>query len=181
MDSAETVNASAKEERHGDETIFVEADPELFKYLLGYLRHRKIFLPHCVSKAAVLREAAALGLSVSPHDIEQQFVPFPPADSSAQQPLAEGIKLLLEQARSLYAQALTAQQQQVGLPEDVAFIYLPDLRRHEHFLKQDWGDAERDHAWVACGQCGTWYWADRSPNQRSGKYFETQTKCPRGH
>eukprot|EP00928_Gymnodinium_smaydae_P013788 TRINITY_DN15000_c0_g5_i1.p1 TRINITY_DN15000_c0_g5~~TRINITY_DN15000_c0_g5_i1.p1 ORF type:complete len:289 (+),score=43.76 TRINITY_DN15000_c0_g5_i1:61-867(+) len=58
------------------EEIFVEADSDLFQYMLNYHRHRKIYIPFTVSKDAVLREAQILGLPVRDEDIIQQTPPL---------------------------------------------------------------------------------------------------------
>mmetsp|Transcript_88624 Transcript_88624/g.255584 ORF Transcript_88624/g.255584 Transcript_88624/m.255584 type:complete len:245 (+) Transcript_88624:99-833(+) len=63
---------SLAEEHTGDDPIFVEANPDLFQYMLDFLRHRKISIPRTVSKAAVQQEAAKLGLpGIQGEDIKQ--------------------------------------------------------------------------------------------------------------
>ena len=52
--------------------IFVEANQDLFPYILDYLRFRKIHIPVTVSVAAMLREATALGLDLSLDDVVQE-------------------------------------------------------------------------------------------------------------
>mmetsp|Transcript_9844 Transcript_9844/g.17833 ORF Transcript_9844/g.17833 Transcript_9844/m.17833 type:complete len:101 (+) Transcript_9844:101-403(+) len=63
------------------------------------------------------------------------------------------------------------------LPENVSLIYTGHL--HElRVPRGDWGDAQKETAWIKCHSCNVHYFTHRSPNQRSGKYYETDTKCP---
>jgi len=55
-----------------DAPIFVEANADLFSFILDYHRHRKIFIPANVSREAVQREARVLGLSISSDEIIQE-------------------------------------------------------------------------------------------------------------
>mmetsp|Transcript_85540 Transcript_85540/g.227260 ORF Transcript_85540/g.227260 Transcript_85540/m.227260 type:complete len:220 (-) Transcript_85540:51-710(-) len=64
------------EESLGSEPIFVEANGELFPYVLDYLRYRKVHLPHCVSRAAVLSSAERLGLTIKPEEMVQDAIPL---------------------------------------------------------------------------------------------------------
>ncbi|CAE8618877.1 unnamed protein product [Polarella glacialis] len=64
------------EESDGSQPIFVEANPELFQYILDFHRHRKILVPITVSTAAILREAQLLGVRVTLADIETESFPL---------------------------------------------------------------------------------------------------------
>mmetsp|Transcript_22753 Transcript_22753/g.65450 ORF Transcript_22753/g.65450 Transcript_22753/m.65450 type:complete len:260 (-) Transcript_22753:118-897(-) len=64
------------EESSGGEPIFVEADPDLFQYILQYLRGRKMCIPVLVSIKAVIDEAAKIGLVVEEKDIEREVLPI---------------------------------------------------------------------------------------------------------
>mmetsp|Transcript_31720 Transcript_31720/g.73610 ORF Transcript_31720/g.73610 Transcript_31720/m.73610 type:complete len:269 (+) Transcript_31720:64-870(+) len=52
--------------------IFVEANPELFHYLLDFHRHRKVHIPFTVSKEALLLEARALNLPLEQEHVIQE-------------------------------------------------------------------------------------------------------------
>ena len=41
------------------------------------------------------------------------------------------------------------------LPMDVGLIYLPHTRKDDNFAKGDWGDANKERAWVRCKSCST--------------------------
>ena len=61
------------EESNGSEPILVEANPDLFRYVLEYLRHKEIYLPITECKQAVLRECSALGLPTVAEEIVQDL------------------------------------------------------------------------------------------------------------
>lgn len=56
--------------------IFVEANPELFSYMLDYHRNGKIFLPLSISKQAVIHEAEKLGLPIKEDAVVQDVAPL---------------------------------------------------------------------------------------------------------
>lgn len=60
------------DEHLGDDAIFVEANPDLFQYMLEHMRNRKIHIPRCVPRAAVLLEAAKLGFMLVNQEVEQE-------------------------------------------------------------------------------------------------------------
>mmetsp|Transcript_67983 Transcript_67983/g.196995 ORF Transcript_67983/g.196995 Transcript_67983/m.196995 type:complete len:314 (+) Transcript_67983:88-1029(+) len=64
------------DEISGGEPIFVEADPDLFPYILQYLRSRRVRIPITVSTKAVLAEALKLGLAIQENDIERDPLPM---------------------------------------------------------------------------------------------------------
>jgi len=64
------------EESSGGEPIFVEADPDLFQFILQYMRSRKLCIPITVSIKAIIAEAAKLGLVVEEKDIERDMLPI---------------------------------------------------------------------------------------------------------
>mmetsp|Transcript_73995 Transcript_73995/g.207703 ORF Transcript_73995/g.207703 Transcript_73995/m.207703 type:complete len:192 (+) Transcript_73995:55-630(+) len=72
-----TLLSTLADEHSGDDPIFVEANPELFPYILEYLRSRSIHIPLTVSKGAVLAEASRLGLkSLAEGDVKQDVAPL---------------------------------------------------------------------------------------------------------
>jgi len=60
----------------GGSAIFVEANPELFSYMLDYHRNGKIYIPLSISKQAVLHEAEKLGLPIKEDSIVQDVAPL---------------------------------------------------------------------------------------------------------
>lgn len=56
--------------------IFVDANSELFQYILDFHRHRKVIIPISVSAAAVLREAKSLGLPMTLDQVTQDCPPM---------------------------------------------------------------------------------------------------------
>jgi hypothetical protein len=52
-----------------DTPIFIESDGEQFRYILQYMRHKKIHLPNTISKAAVLQDLDYFGFEVKPGEI----------------------------------------------------------------------------------------------------------------
>lgn len=69
-----TLMSTLAEEHSGDDPVFVEANPELFPYILEYMRSRSIHIPLTISRGAVLAEASRLGLtSITDGDIKQDM------------------------------------------------------------------------------------------------------------
>lgn len=76
------------DDRDGDEPIFVEANPDLFPYLLDFHRNRKVYIPHTVSKAGIVHEAKKLGLNLKVTDIMQDSAPLAEQVSTMNQTIA---------------------------------------------------------------------------------------------
>eukprot|EP00933_Yihiella_yeosuensis_P026541 TRINITY_DN20610_c0_g1_i1.p1 TRINITY_DN20610_c0_g1~~TRINITY_DN20610_c0_g1_i1.p1 ORF type:complete len:226 (-),score=42.49 TRINITY_DN20610_c0_g1_i1:170-847(-) len=64
------------EDSSGPDPIFVEADPNIFQYLLAYLRCRKVHIPFTVSKDAMIHEGRVLGIGIKQEDVIQATPPL---------------------------------------------------------------------------------------------------------
>ncbi|CAE8681001.1 unnamed protein product [Polarella glacialis] len=75
-------------ERQDKRPIFVEANQDLFQFILEYHRGRKIRIPSTVSVAAIIAEARKMGLDITSDDIIQEV----PSLASLSKLLAAGIR-----------------------------------------------------------------------------------------
>ncbi|CAE8714611.1 unnamed protein product [Polarella glacialis] len=65
------------QEEGSQEPIFLEANAELFPYILDYHRDRKIRLPANISKAGIIKEAGKLGIELQQDEIAQDTPSVP--------------------------------------------------------------------------------------------------------
>eukprot|EP00416_Gambierdiscus_australes_P016361 CAMPEP_0171070302 /NCGR_PEP_ID=MMETSP0766_2-20121228/9660_1 /TAXON_ID=439317 /ORGANISM="Gambierdiscus australes, Strain CAWD 149" /LENGTH=240 /DNA_ID=CAMNT_0011526755 /DNA_START=30 /DNA_END=749 /DNA_ORIENTATION=+ len=120
----------------GRETIFVEANSELFQFMLDFHRHRKIHIPLTVSKDAILREACALKLPVKPEDVVVQEAQLGTVDQlmadtcrGASEEIAISLRAnRCELLRDLVLQRVVKEIKAGKRPVEVA---LPDLIKEE--------------------------------------------------
>ena len=89
----------------------------------------------------------------------------------------ETIEGMIAALQKLKAEITTGEKE---LPRNVGLIYLPHMKHDPNLatVTGDWGDAQHEKAWVKCSGCTVFFNADRSPDARSGKFFETRNACP---
>lgn len=56
----------------GSDAIYVEANPDLFEYIVEYHRNRKVYLPLTVAKNSLIMQAEKLGITIDPADVCQE-------------------------------------------------------------------------------------------------------------
>ena len=70
--------------------------------------------------------------------------------------------------------------EKILLPRNVGLIYLPHMKNDPNLatVTGDSTDTKHEKAWVKCSGCTVFFNADRSPDARSSKYFESADACP---